>query len=176
MLVKKSFLISTIISLSILTSGTRADGLNCSPDGYCKVDVNRFLPSKNMPKKIHGFKNIHISSVSLTPLDKSIQVKDENLKLDILSLAPYKYHKQENEVLEPLTEEDMNTIIPSPEKFVATPEERELYYQQYKKIGLDSEELELIQPSLPMSLYYCLDSKEPIYDEKELQFNCIISG
>ncbi len=174
MLAKRKILISTFLSLSILTSTTTANGLNCS-NGQCHIDVKNFSPSKNMPKKIYTFKGLNKSIKThprlLTPLDKSLQVKRENLKLDIIYLEPQQYHKQENEVLEPLTEEEINTIIPAPEKFVANPEEQELYYEQQEESGI-----ELIKPSLPMSLYYCINDTEPIYDEKSNQFNCIISS
>ena len=65
----------------------------------------------------------------------------------------------------------MNTIIPAPEKFVANPEEQELYFEQQREMGL-----ELIEPSLPMSLFYCMNNTEPVYDEQEEQFNCIVSS
>ncbi len=157
MLVKKNFLTSVVLSISILTNSTIADGLNCS-EGHCTVDVSRFAPSTNM--KINKFKKGE--EIKLTPLDKTIQVKENTLGLDKFHFESSKYVKQYNEILEPLTEEEQNTIIPAPEKFVATPEE--------------IDELELIQPSLPMPLYYCLDNRDPIYDEKARQFNCIISG
>ncbi len=131
-----------------------------------------------MLKRIHTFKNIEKKNIQaenastfLTELDKSLQVKGENLGLDILYLGHNKYIQQENEVLEPVTEEDINTIIPAPEKFVANPEEQKLYLEQQRKMGI-----ELIEPSLPISLYYCSNDTEPIYDEKSEQFNCIISS
>jgi hypothetical protein len=176
MLAEKKFLISTFLSLSLLTSTTIADGLECS-NGQCRIDVENFSPSQNMPKNIHTFKNIEQKNIQpkhpkfLTPLDKSIKVRHKSLKLDILYLNPNKYIKQKNEVLEPLTDEEMNTIVPAPEKFVANPDEQELYYEQQKEMGI-----ELIEPSLPMSLYYCMDNREPVYDEKAEQFNCIISS
>lgn len=176
MLAKEKFLISTFLSLSILTSTITADGLKCS-NGQCHIDVKNFSPSKNMSNKIRTFKNIEKKIVAskqpkfLTELDKSIQVQHENLKLDVLYLGHKKYIQQENEILEPETEEEKNTIIPAPEKFVANPEEQELYYEQQKEMGI-----ELIEPSLPMSLYYCMNNTEPVYDEKAEQFNCIISS
>jgi len=172
MLAKRKILISALLSLSILTTSTTADGLNCS-NGQCHINVKDFKPSKNMPKKIHTFKNINRKNHSkfLTALDKSIQVKHQNLKLDVLYLGHNKYVKQENEIVEPLTEEEINTIIPAPEKFVANSEEQELYFEQQREMGI-----ELIEPSLPMSLYYCMDDREPVYDEKAEQFNCIISS
>jgi len=173
MLAKRKILISALLSLSILTTPTTADGLNCS-NGQCHINVKNFSPSKNMPKKIHTFKNINTKNHSrfLTPLDKSLQVKHQKLKLDVLYLEHNKYVQQDNEVLVPLTEEEINTIIPAPEKFVGT-EEIELYLEQQREMGVD---IELIEPSLPMSLYYCMDSREPIYDEKAEQFNCIVSS
>jgi len=177
MLAKRKTLISTFLSLSILTTTiTTADGLNCS-NGQCRIDVKNFSPSKNMPNKIHTFKNIERKNVQtkhpkfLTALDKSIQVRHESFKLDVLYLEHSKYVQQKNEVLEPLTEEEMNTIIPAPEKFVANPEEQELYFEQQREMGL-----ELIEHSLPMSLYYCNNNTEPVYDEQAEQFNCIISS
>jgi len=163
MLAKRNIIISTFLSLSILTSSTTANGLNCS-DGKCYIDVTKFAPSKNMPKKINTFKNLD------KELDNTLRVKNDT-ELDIISVNSY--IKQENEVLTPLTEEEENTIIPAPEKFVATPEERDLYYKQQREKGI---ELELIEPSLPMPLYYCLDNKEPIFDERARQFNCIVSN
>jgi hypothetical protein len=176
MLAKRKNLISVFLSLSILTISTTADGLNCS-NGQCHIDVKSFSPSKNMPNKIHTFKNIEKNNIIskkpkfLTDLDKSIQVKPEDSEFDVLYLGHSKYIQQENEILEPLTEEEMNTIVPAPEKFVASPNEQKLYYEQQKEMGL-----ELIEPSLPMSLYYCMDNKEPVYDEESEQFNCIISS
>ena len=176
MLAKEKFLISTFLSLSILTTNTPADGLKCS-NGQCHIDVKKFSPSKNMPKTIHTFKNIEKKSLPtkhsqfLTALDKSIQVQRENFKLDVLYFGHQKYIQQENEILEPETEEERNTIIPAPEKFVANPDEQELYYEQQIEMGI-----ELIEPSLPMSLYYCMNDTEPVYDEKAEQFNCIISS
>ncbi|SFV57128.1 hypothetical protein MNB_SV-14-628 [hydrothermal vent metagenome] len=173
MLAKSRKLISVFLFLSILTSTTTiAEGLKCSANG-CYVDVKKFNQSKNMPKKVSSFKNKKIVHRFLTPLDKSIQVKFKNPSdVDIISLEPYKYHKQENEVLEPIPEtEEINTITPDPEKFVATPEERKLYYEQQENMNL-----ELIEPSLPMSLYYCDNDTEPIYDEETQQFNCIVSS
>ena len=172
MLAKRKILISAFLSLSILTTTTTANGLNCS-NGQCHINVKNFSPSKNMPKKIHTFKNLENKNHPnfLTPLDKSIQVKHDNLKLDILYLDPNKYIQQENEILEPETEEERNTIVPAPEKFVANPEEQELYFDQQREMGL-----ELIEPSLPMSLYYCNNNTEPVYDEQAEQFNCIISS
>ena len=176
MLAKRKILISTFLSLSILTSTTTANGLKCS-NGQCHIDVKKFTPSKNMPKTIHTFKNIEKKNIQaenfnfLTELDKSLQVKNENLELDVLYLGHNKYIQQENEVLDLLTEDEMNTIIPAPEKFVANPEEQELYYEQQTEMGI-----ELIEPSLPMSLFYCNNDTEPVYDEKAEQFNCIISS
>jgi len=165
MLAKKNIIISTFLSLSILTSSITANGLNCS-NGKCYIDVTKFAPSKNMPKKINTFKNLD------KELDNTLRVKNDT-ELDVLSLESDMYVKQDNEVLTPLTEEEMNTIVPAPEKFVATQEEQDLYYEQQRDMGI---ELELIEPSLPMPLYYCLDNKEPIFDEREKQFNCIVSS
>ena len=163
MLAKRNIIISAFLSLSILTSSTTANGLNCS-NGKCYIDVSKFAPSKNMPKKINTFKNLD------KELDKTLRIKN-NTELDVISVKSYV--KQENEVLTPLTEEEMNTIVPAPEKFVATQEEQDLYYEQQREMGI---ELELIEPSLPMPLYYCLDNKEPIFDEEARQFNCIVSS
>jgi len=163
MLAKRNIIISALLSLSILTSSTTANGLNCS-NGKCYIDVSKFAPSKNMPKKINTFKNLD------KELDNTLRVKNDT-ELDVISVKSYV--KQENEVLTPLTEEEMNTIVPAPEKFVATQEEQDLYYEQQREMGI---ELELIEPSLPMPLYYCLDNKEPIFDERERQFNCIVSS
>ncbi len=168
MLVKRNILISTLLSLSLLTSITTADALKCS-NGHCQVDVTKLAPSKNMKQhKISKFKNIDIK---LTPLDQSLVVKEDKLELDKIYLNDDKYVQQNNEELEPITEEEENTIIPAPEKFVATPEEKELYLEQQRAMGL--EEIEL---TLPMPLYYCLDAQEPIYDKEAHQFNCIVSG
>ncbi|SFV70589.1 hypothetical protein MNB_SV-13-998 [hydrothermal vent metagenome] len=172
MLDKSKKLISVLL-LSIVTSTSiTADGLKCS-NGVCYVDVKQFNQSKNMPKKVSNFKNKKIVHRFLTPLDKSIQVKFKNpSNVGIISLEPYKYRKQENEVLEPISEEEeMNTITPDPDKFVANPDEQELYNEQQREMNL-----ELIEPSLPMSLYYCDNNTEPIYDEETEQFNCIISS
>lgn len=168
MLVKRNILISTLFLISLLTKTTTADVLKCS-NGHCQVDVTKLAPSKNMKQhKISKFKNIDIK---FTPLEESLVVKEERLEFDKIYLDADKYVQQDNEQLEPLTQEEENTIIPAPEKFVATPEEHELYLKQQRAMGL--EEIEL---TLPMPLYYCLDDKEPIYDEKERQFNCIVSG
>jgi len=173
MLAKNKKLISAFL-LSILTSTSiTADGLKCSSTG-CYVDVKKFDKSKNMPKKVSSFKNKKIVHKFLTPLEKSIQVKFKNSSdIEIISLEPYKYRKQENEILEPVSDEEMNTIVPAPEKFIASHEEQELYNEQQMELGGD---IELIEPSLPMSLYYCNNNTEPIYDEKAEQFNCIISS
>jgi len=149
MLVKKSFLISTLLSLSIFTNTTTAsDGFNCK-EGHCQVDVTRFAPSK----KIHKF-NIR-KKEKIAPLDMDLKVvMDKRFNIEIIHLGHNKYIQQENEILEPINPEiERNTIIPSPEKF-----------------------LKLIKATLPMPLYYCLDNGEPLYDEKEHQFNCVISG
>jgi len=163
MLAKRNILISTLLALSLLTNSTTANGLKCS-DGKCYIDVSKFAPSKNMPKKINTFKKLD------KKLDSTIRVKNDT-EFDIIFAKSYV--KQDNEILTPLTEEEENTIIPAPEKFVATPKEKDSYYKQQRERGI---ELELIEPSLPMSLYYCLDNKEPIFDESARQFNCIVSN
>jgi len=161
MLAKRNIIISTLLSLSILTNSTTANGLNCS-NGKCYIDVSKFAPSKNMPQKINTFKNLD------KELDNTLRVRNDT-ELDIISAESYV--KRDNELLTPLTDEEMNIIIPAPEKFVTTQEEQDLYYEQQREMGI-----ELIEPSLPMPLYYCLDNKEPLFDEQARQFNCIVSS
>ena len=173
MLAKRKILISAFLSLSTLTTITMADGLNCS-NGQCHINVKNFNASKNMPTNTRRFKNIRQHKFVQQNDTNELQIEDKNPnQLETFRLEHKKYIKQINEILIPLNaEEELNTVIPAPEKFVATPQEKELYYEQQRNMGIE----ELIEPSLPMSLYYCMNNTEPVYDEQAEQFNCLISS
>jgi len=173
MLAKRKFLISALLSTIILTNSITAQGVECS-GGKCRINVKTFNPSRNMPKEIKPFKNVQKKHRFLiSHSDEELQVRYEDKQLDTFSLDSKKYTRQQHELLQPLTEEELNTIILAPEKYVGNDEEREKYYQQQREMGV---ELELIELTLPMSLYYCKNDSEPIYDEKLEQFQCIISS
>jgi hypothetical protein len=179
MLAKKKFLISALLSTIILTNSGVAQGTECS-GGNCQVNVKKFTPSKNMPKQTKSFKKFKQKHRFLFTTHQDKDLIDEDLKidyqrkqLDTFRLESNRYLKQDNEVLEPLTDEELNTIILAPNKYVGTEEEIELYLRQQREIGIDLEEIQL---TLPMSLYYCKNDTEPIYDDKLEQFQCIISS
>jgi len=174
MLSKKNFLISTLLSTVVLTNSLTAQGLECS-GGVCRINVKKFTPSKNMQKEIKQFKSFKqehrfLKTSNNNNEELKVEYQKKNL-VTIVNLESNKYVKQENEIVEPETEEEINTIILAPNKYVGTEEEIELYIQQQKELGIDLEEIEL---TLPMSLYYCKNNSEPIYDDKLELFQCLI--
>jgi len=173
MLAKRKFLISALLSTVILTNSITAQGLECS-GGACHINVKNFAPSKNMPKEIKRFKHTKKQRIFRTNhADEELKVNYQDKQLDTFSLESEKYVKQDNEIVELLTEEEKNTIIPAPEKFIATEEERQIFYQQQLRLGVELEEIELTSP---MPLYYCKNNTEPIYDDKLSQFQCLITS
>ena len=174
MLSKKNFLISTLLSSVILTNSLIAQGLECS-GGVCRINVKKFNPSKNMKKEIKHFKRLKqkhrfLNTNNNGEEELKIKYQDKHL-VPIINLGSKTYVKQENEILQPETEEEINTIILAANKYVGTEEEIELYLQQQRELGIDLEEIEL---TLPMSLFYCKNNTEPIYDDKLELFQCII--
>ena len=174
MLSKKNFLISTLLSSVILTNSLIAQGLECS-GGACRINVKKFSPSKNIQKEIKHFKNIKrkhrfLNANNNGEEELKVKYQDKHL-VPIINLGSTKYVKQENEILEPETEEEINTIILAPNRYVGTEEEIELYIQQQRELGMDLEEIQL---TLPMSLFYCKNNTEPIYDDKLELFQCVI--
>ena len=174
MLTKRRLLISTLLSTLMLTNTLSAQkgSLNCT-DGACYVNVKKFKRSKNISNKANTFKRTpQVTFMKPLIAESDLRVTHQEPHLETFNLASEKYIQQENEVLEPVTEEEENTIIFAPEKYVANTEEREEYYEQQQAMGI--EDLELIEPSLPMSLYYCRNHTEPVFDEKLHLFQCII--
>jgi hypothetical protein len=174
MLTKRRLLISTLLSTLMLTNTISAQkaGLDCN-NGACYVNVKKFTHSKNISNKTNTFKRTpQVTFMKPLMAESDLRVTHKEPHLETFNLASKKYIQQKDEVLEPLTEEEENTIIFAPEKYVANTDEREEYYEQQKAMGI--EELELIEPSLPMSLYYCRNHSEPVFDEKLHMFQCII--
>ena len=169
MLAKRNFLISTLLSTVILTNNVIAQGLDCS-NGQCHINVGNFTPSKNMPKKIEQFKKIKREHRFIE--DSDLKVAIPNIEIETIELNSEKYVRQMGEFIEPIREE-IDTIVLAPNKYVdiMSPEDLNRYNRQQLEAGGD---IELIKPSLPMSLYYCQNNTEPVYNEELHQFQCTI--
>jgi hypothetical protein len=169
MLAKRNFLISTLLSTIVLSVSITAQEVNC-PDGNCRIDVSKLSSSKSMRKKIKLFNSVQKKHILIaSQSDNQLKVKYQNRILETFRFPSDKYVQQSNEVLEPLTTEELNTIVFAPNKYVGTEEEIELYLEQQRALGIDLEEIQL---TLPMSLCYCKNDREPIYNEKIKRFQC----
>jgi len=180
MLSKSKFVTSTLLSLLLLTSNLSSQEVDCK-NGQCHVNVASFPSSKNMPKRINTFKKIHSISF-LTPLEnEDLRITHPKVYVETIILSPSTYIKKNNEKLIAESDIEKNTLILAPHKYVMSIEEREKYNEQQNKLAktklaMEPKELELkiIEPSLPIPLYYCKNNTEPIYDEKLEQFQCLI--
>jgi len=175
MLIKRRLLISTLLSTVMVTNALSAQTakLDCK-NGGCYVNVKNFKHSKNIPSRTTTFKRTP-QATFMKPLisEQNLKVTHQEPNIETFNLASKKYIQQENEILEPLTEEEARSMVLAPNKYVMSPEELEIYNEQQSQLGINMED-ELIEHTLPMSLYYCRNRSEPIYDEKLHLFQCLI--
>jgi len=180
MLNKRKILISSLLSTLILTNNSFAQEVNCGVNG-CYVNLDKITPSKRHYKPSNSFKKIQQPRFLQTAKNNELRVTHQETYIETINLATNKYRQQRGEYLEPESELERNTIILAPQKYVMSYEERELYNEQQNqraKTNLNQEpislENRLIEPELPMSLYYCKNNSEPIYNLELDKFQCII--
>jgi len=162
MLTKRRFLISTLLT-TLLMNNLSAQVNDCP---NCKVEIPKMGHSKN----IKQFKSLNIDKHQL-------RVTHAIEGVETYAFGHQTYIKQEHEVLTPETEEEKNTIIFAPSTYVnlMSPQDFEKYKRQSKESGMESEEIEIkkiFKAKLPVSLYYCKNDSEPVYNEKLEKFQC----
>jgi len=183
MLSKRKFLVLKIASLLILTEGIASQELECA-NGSCHINVQRFNPSQCNASKPSHFKKK--SDFRFMPKEENIDLKvtHEDRALKTVKLEEQKYIQQQGEYLEPLTEEEKNTIVLAPSKYIMSQSELERYNEQqnqiartklYEERALDKRLIEEDDKSqLPMSLFYCENNTKPIYNKELREFQCVI--
>ena len=171
------------MSLLILTEGISSQELKCA-NGTCQIDVKKFNPSRCNTSKPSSFKKKNNFRFMPNEEDLDIKVTHEDRGLNMLKLEEQKYVQQQGEYLEPVTEEEQNTIILDPNKYIMSQSEVERYNEEQNQIARTQlyEERELGErlievddnDQLPMSLFYCENNTKPIYNQELREFQCVI--
>ena len=179
MLAKRRILISLILSTLIVTSNISAQEVDCA-DGKCRINLNNLKKKSN---NINTFKNIQPRFMKIQKNENhNLQVTHEKTYVEKFDLEANKYIKQEGEYLEPETEIEKNTIVLASHKYIMTFSEKEIHNEQQNEIArtklnqenqsLDRKIIDHNKP--PMSLYYCKNDTEPVYNHQIEQFQCVI--
>jgi hypothetical protein len=181
MLDKNKFLVLKVMSLLILTESIASQELKCA-NGTCQIDVKNFNPS-HCTSKPSSFKKQNNFRFMPKEEDIDIRVTHEERGLNMLKLEEQKYIQQQGEYLEPLTEEEENTIVLDPNKYIMSQSEVEKYNEEQNQIArtqlyeereLDERLIEEDEGQLPMSLFYCENNTKPIYNKELREFQCVI--
>jgi len=157
MLTKRRFLISTLLT-TLLTNNLLAQVKDCP---NCRVEIKKIRHIQ----KSEQFKTLNLE-------DNQLKVTHKIEGFETFAFEHNKYIQQENEILEPISVEEENTIILAPSKYVMSPEDFDIYKRQQNKGEKEESEENLLKPKLPMSLYYCKNNSEPVYNEKLEKFQC----
>ncbi|MBU1668322.1 hypothetical protein KKC13_07860 [bacterium] len=195
---KRDFLLSAMLSTLLLTANLSAQQIECK-NGKCFINLSKLAPTKNPPATVQNFKMKKIASstpeqsiepktIEVTVAATTIQEQASNEnQLEVIAFDHSTYVMQENEQLE-LINDELETIVFAPSKYIMTKAEIEQYYEQLNvneeeinvHIAIADEENEKIEDKiiektiLPTSEYYCENQKKAVYNQELKTYQCTI--
>ena len=162
---KTTLLTSTLLSISLLTVSLSAGKNMVCKDGKCFIDLS------HLDKKIEDTK---VQKKNLFN-HNDINLQGKNNQIETMALDKNKYYKQNNEKLKPLSQSEMETIVLSPEKYIMSASEIEVYEAEHIQLTLPNKDVEnkIIEKSkLPTSEYFCEKNQKLIYQQATDSFEC----
>lgn len=167
---KKNFLVSMILSTLLLTANVSAQKMECK-DGKCFISINKLTPTKNSSGKIKHFKMKKMIPFKVAKKMglRTIQPATEKNRIEIIAFDHSAYIKQENEHLE-IVENEPETIVLSPGKYIMSQTEIEEYYGE----EINIEDKIMKKSTLPTSEYYCKNHKKAVYNKNLNAYQCTI--
>jgi len=163
------FLTSTLLSVLLLTTTVTADTNIICKGGKCFIDISKF--SSNNSSKIKHEKVVFRSKKIRTR--KKLDL-DNGIKM--VSLDKSKYVKQKDEKLKPISQDEIETVVLAPEKYIMTIEEIQEYELAHIQLSKPAEDinnkiLKKTKP-LPKSEFYCKNNKKPVYRNESNSYEC----
>jgi len=162
---KTTLLTSTLLSISLLTVSLSAGKNMVCKDGKCFIDLS------HLDKKIE---DTEVQEKNLFN-NNDINLKGKPNQIETMALDKKKYHKQINEKLKPLSQSEMETIVLSPEKYIMSAIEIEVYEAEHIQLTLPNQNVEnkiIEKTKLPTSEYFCEKNQKLIYQKSTDSFEC----